>query len=128
LKLDPDNPRAKEFRDQAQTLLEQQVRPIYEEGVRLYNADELAPAMERFQRVLELHPDHADTRAFVARAIERVRSEAVELYKRAYIYEGLGRFREALELYEQALALLPDPKEEYHQKSSERIAELKRKL
>lgn len=128
VELDPSYPRAQEFRDQAQALLEQQVRPIYEEGVRLYNADELAAAMERFQRVLDLHPDHADTRAFVVRVIERVRSEAVELYKRAYIYEGLGRFREALDLYEQALALLPDPKEEYHQKSSERIAELKRKL
>ena len=128
LKLEPNNARAQEFRDQAQTLLEQQVRPIYEEGVRLYNADELSAAMERFQRVLDLHPDHADTRSFVARALERVRSEAVELYKRAYIYEGLGRSREALALYQQSLALLPDPREEYHQKASERIAELNRKL
>ena len=128
LKLEPNNARAQEFRDQAQTLLEQQVRPIYEEGVRLYNADELSAAMERFQRVLDLHPDHADTRSFVARAIERVRSEAVDLYKRAYIYEGLGRFREALALYQESLALLPDPREEYHQKASERIAELKRRL
>lgn len=128
LKLEPGNARAQEFRDQAQTLLEQQVRPIYEEGVRLYNADELSAAMERFQRVLDLHPDHADTRSFVAQAIERVRSEAVDRYKRAYIYEGLGRFREALALYQESLALLPDPREEYHQKASERIVELKRRL
>ena len=128
LKLEPNNARAKEFRDQAGTLLEQQVRPIYEEGVRLYNADELSAAMERFQRVLDLHPDHADTRSFIARAIERVRSEAVDLYKRAYIYEGLGRSREALALYQESLALLPDPSEEYHQKAAERIAELNRKL
>ncbi|GMR23222.1 MAG: hypothetical protein BMS9Abin37_1632 [Acidobacteriota bacterium] len=128
LKLEPNNARAKEFRDQAGTLLEQQVRPIYEEGVRLYNAGELSAAMERFQRVLDLHPDHADTRSFIARAIERVRSEAVDLYKRAYIYEGLGRSREALALYQESLALLPDPSEEYHQKAAERIAELNRKL
>jgi len=128
LKLEPGNARAQEFRDQAGTLLEQQVQPIYEDGVRLYNADELSAAMERFQRVLELHPDHADTRSFIARAIERVRSEAVDLYKRAYIYEGLGRSREALALYQESLALLPDPSEEYHQKAAERIAELKRKL
>ena len=128
LKLEPQNARAKEFRDQAQTLLEQQVRPIYEEGVRLYNADELTAAMERFQRVLDLHPDHADTRSFVARAMERVRSKAVEIYKRAYIYEGLGRSREALALYQESLSLLLDPNEEYHQKASARIAELNRKL
>ena len=128
LKLEPSNARAKEFRDQAGKLLAQQVQPIYEEGVRLYNADELSAAMERFQRVLDLHPDHADTRSFIARAIERVRSEAVDLYKRAYIYEGLGRSREALALYRESLALLPDPSEEYHQKAAERIAELNRKL
>ena len=104
------------------------MQPIYEEGVRLYNADELSAAMEQFQRVLDLHPDHADTRSFVARAIERVRSKAVELYKRAYIYEGLGRSREALALYQESLSLLLDPNEEYHQKASERIAELNRKL
>jgi tetratricopeptide (TPR) repeat protein len=84
--------------------------------------------MERFQRVLDLHPDHADTRSFLSRAIERVRSEAVDLYKRAYIYEGLGRSREALALYRESLALLPDPSEEYHQKAAERIADLNRKL
>ena len=128
LKLEPQNARAKEFRDQAQKLLEQQVRPIYEEGVRLYNADELTAAMERFQRVLDLHPDHADTRSFVVRAMERVRSKAVEIYKRAYIYEGLGRSREALALYQESLSLLLDPNEEYHQKASARIAELNRKL
>lgn len=128
LKLEPGNARAQEFRDQAGKLLEQQVRPIYEEGVRLYNADELSAAMERFQRVLDLHPDHADTRSFMAHAIERVRSEAVDLYKRAYIYEGLGRSREALALYKESLALLPDPSEEYHQKAAERIANLNRKL
>lgn len=128
LKLEPNNARATEFRDQAQALLEEQVRPIYEEGVRLYNADELTAAMERFQRVLDLHPDHADTRSFMAEAIGRIRAEAVELYKRAYIYEGLGRLQEARELYEETLALLPDPNEEYHQKASERIAELNRKL
>ena len=109
-------------------LLEQQVRPIYEDGVRLYNAGELQVAMAQFNRALELHPTHADTRSFLSTAIEKVRSEAVDRYKRAYIYEGLGRSREALELYRETLALLPDPREEYHQKASDRIAELNRKL
>jgi len=128
LKLDPNHARAKEFRDQAAALLEKQVRPIYEDGVRLYNAGELARAMERFQRVLALQPDHADTRSFLSTAMEKVRSEAVDRYKRAYIYEGLGRLREALDLYNETIALLPDPKEEYHQKASARVEELKRKL
>jgi pSer/pThr/pTyr-binding forkhead associated (FHA) protein/tetratricopeptide (TPR) repeat protein len=127
LKLDPKNTRAQEFREQARVLLEEKVRPIYEEGVRLYNNEELAAAMAQFNRVLEIQPDHADTRAFVGRAMERIRSTAVDTYKRAYIYEGLGKFREALELYEQTLALLPDPKEEYHRKAAQRIEELKRK-
>lgn len=128
LQLDPENDRAKDFQAQASDLLEQQVRPIYEEAVRLYNAGEIEAAMREFQRALELHPDHADTRAFLNREMDRVRAEAVDRYKRAYIYEGLGRLREALDLYRQTLALLPDPKEEYHQKASERIAELTRKL
>ena len=128
LKLEPGNARAREFRDQASELLEQQVRPVYEDGVRLYNAGELRAAMAQFNRVLELHPTHAETRSFLSTAMEKVRSEAVDRYKRAYIYEGLGRSREALELYRETLALLPDPREEYHQKASDRIAELNRKL
>lgn len=128
LQIDPGNARANEFRDQAQELLEQQVRPMYEEGVRLYNAGELAPAMKQLQAVLDRHPDHADTRSFLSNAMDRVRSEAVEIYKRAYIYEGLGRLQEAMELYRETLALLPNPREEYHRKASERIQELSRKI
>ena len=127
LKLDPKNARAQEFREQARTLLEQKVQPMYEEGVRLYEADELASAMAQFQRVLALHPNHADTQTFLARATERVRSEAVDRYKRAYIFQGLGRFPEALELYRETLALLPNPREEYHQKASDRIEELEKR-
>jgi len=128
LKLDPSNARAREFRDQASHLLEAKLGPMYDEGVRLYNAGELAPAMAQFQRVLDLNPDHAATKAFMADALGKVRSEAVEIYKRAYIYEGLGKLRDARDLYRQVLALLPNPREEYHQKAQQRIADLDRKL
>ncbi len=128
LKLDPQNSRAREFRDQASQLLEAKLGPMYDEGVRLYNAGELAPAMAQFQRVLDLNPDHADTKAFMANALQKVRSEAVDIYKRAYIYEGLGKLRDARDLYRQCLALLPNPREEYHQKAQQRIADLDRKL
>jgi tetratricopeptide (TPR) repeat protein len=127
LKLDPKNARAQEFREQAQALLEQKVQPMYDEGVRLYEADELAAAMAQFHQVLELHPNHADTQTFLVSATERVRSEAVDRYKRAYIFQGLGRFPEALALYRETLALLPNPREEYHQKASERIEELEKR-
>ncbi len=101
---------------------------MYDEGVRLYNAGELAPAMAQFQRVLDLNPDHAATKTFMANALQKVRSEAVDIYKRAYIYEGLGKLRDARDLYRQCLALLPNPNEEYHQKAQQRIADLDRKL
>ena len=128
LKLDPQNARAREFRDQASHLLEAKLGPMYDEGVRLYNAGELAPAMAQFQRVLDLNPDHAATKAFMGNALRKVRSEAVDVYKRAYIYEGLGKLRDARDLYRQCLALLPNPREEYHQKAQQRIADLDRKL
>ena len=128
LKLDSQNARAREFRDQASHLLEAKLGPMYDEGVRLYNAGELAPAMAQFQRILDLNPDHAATKAFMASALEKVRSEAVDIYKRAYIYEGLGKLRDARDLYRQCLALLPNPREEYHQKAQQRIADLDRKL
>lgn len=128
LRLDPQNARAREFREQASHLLEAKIGPMYEEGVRLYNAGQLAPAMAQFQRILDLNPDHAATRAFMAEAAEKVRSEAVEVYKRAYIYEGLGKLRDARDLYKQCLALLPNPREEYHQKARQRIEDLDRKL
>ena len=128
LEIDSNNARARDFRDQARQLLDQKVKPMYDEGVRLYNNDELVEAMEQFNRVLAIYPDHADTLDFVNRAMERTRSEAIEKYKRAYIYEGLGKLREAKALYEETLALLPDPKEEYHQKANQRIADIDRKL
>ncbi len=128
LKLDSQNARARELRDQASHLLDAKLGPMYDEGVRLYNAGELAAAMTQFQRILDLNPDHAATKAFMADALEKVRSEAVDIYKRAYIYEGLGKLRDARELYRQCLALLPNPREEYHQKAQQRIAELDRKL
>lgn len=128
LKLDSQNARAREFRDQASHLLEAKLGPMYDEGVRLYNAGELAPAMTQFQRILDLNPDHAATKAFMASAAEKVRSEAVDIYKRAYIYEGLGKLRDARDLYRQCLALLPNPREEYHQKAQQRIEDLDRKL
>jgi pSer/pThr/pTyr-binding forkhead associated (FHA) protein/tetratricopeptide (TPR) repeat protein len=128
LRLDPANARARELREQASHLLEAKIGPMYEEGVRLYNAGELAAAMTQLQRILELNPDHAQTKAFMADALEKVRAGAVEIYKRAYIYEGLGKLRDARELYRQCLALLPNPREEYHQKAQQRIAELDRKL
>jgi pSer/pThr/pTyr-binding forkhead associated (FHA) protein/tetratricopeptide (TPR) repeat protein len=128
LGLDPQNARAREFRDQASHLLEAKLQPIYDEGVRLYNAGQLAPAMAQFQRVLDINPDHGPTKTFMANALEKVRSEAVDIYKRAYIYEGLGKLRDARDLYRQCLALLPNPREEYHQKAQQRIADLDRKL
>jgi tetratricopeptide (TPR) repeat protein len=128
LKLDPQNARAREFRDQASHLLEAKIGPMYDEGVRLYNAGELAPAMAQFQRILDLNPDHAATKSFMNEAAEKVREEAIEIYKRAYIYEGLGKLRDARDLYRQCLALLPNPREEYHQKAKQRIEDLDRKL
>jgi pSer/pThr/pTyr-binding forkhead associated (FHA) protein/tetratricopeptide (TPR) repeat protein len=128
LKLDPQNARAREFRDQASHLLEAKIGPMYDEGVRLYNAGELGPAMSQFQRILDLNPDHAATKSFMAQAAGKVRAEAVEIYKRAYIYEGLGKLRDARDLYRQCLALLPNPREEYHQKARQRIEDLDRKL
>jgi tetratricopeptide (TPR) repeat protein len=128
LTLDAGNDRAKEFREQARQLLEKQVQPIYDEGVRLYEANQLTGAVERFTRVLSLYPDHAPTKQFMVKARDRLRQEAIDVYKRAYIYEGLGRLPEALEYYQKALALLPDPKEEYHQKAAERIENLRRKI
>lgn len=125
LELEPQNARAREFREQAQQLLAKQVQPLYEEGVRLYNEGKLAEAVARFNRALSLYPDHGDTRSFLAKAKDRIRQEAIEIYKKGYIYEGLGRLKEALELYRQTLSLLPDPKEEYHQKAAERVERLK---
>jgi len=125
LELDPGNTRAREFREQARELLAKQVQPVYEEGVRLYNEGKLAESVARFNRALSLYPDHADTRSFLAKARDRIRQEAIEIYKKGYIYEGLGRVKEALDLYRQTLELLPDPKEEYHQKAAERVQRLK---
>jgi pSer/pThr/pTyr-binding forkhead associated (FHA) protein/tetratricopeptide (TPR) repeat protein len=128
LKLDPQNARARELRDQASHLLEAKLGPMYDEGVRLYNAGELTAAMTQFQRILDLNPDHAATKAFMVDALAKVRQEAVDIYKRAYIYEGLGKLRDARDLYRQCLALLPNPREEYHQKAQQRIEDLDRKL
>jgi tetratricopeptide (TPR) repeat protein len=123
LKLDPQNSRAREFRDQASQLLEAKLGPMHDEGVRLYNAGELAPAMAQFQRVLDLNPDHAATKAFMANALQKVRSEAVDSQARLHL-RGPGKARDARDLYRQCLALLPNPREEYHQKAQQRIADL----
>lgn len=125
LELEPGNTRAREFREQARELLAKQVQPIFEEGVRLYNEGKLAEAVARFNRALSLYPEHAETGGFLAKAKDRIRQEAIEIYKKGYIYEGLGRLKEALALYRQTLELLPDAKEEYHQKAAERVERLK---
>ncbi len=128
LKLDPGNARARELRERTAGLRDAKLKTMYEEGVRLYDAGELAGAMAQFHRILELNPDHAATNRFLPEVLDRVRSEAVDVYKRAYTYEGMGKLRDARDLYRQCVALLPNPREEYHQKAQERIAELDRKL
>ncbi|MGH9460771.1 MAG: FHA domain-containing protein [Vicinamibacteria bacterium] len=124
LALDPSNARAREFGQRAQDLLEERARPIYEEGVRLFQEGLLLESVARLQRALSIYPDHRATRAFLTDNAAFLREEAANRYKRAYIYEGLGRLKDALELYRQTLALLPDTSEEYHQKAAQKIEKL----
>jgi tetratricopeptide (TPR) repeat protein len=104
--------------------LEERVRPIYEEGVRLFHEGRLLESVARLQHALSIYPDHDATRAFLEENSASLREEAANLYKRAYIYEGLGRLKDALELYRQTLGLLPDTSEEYHRKAAQKIEKL----
>ena len=77
-------------------------------AVRLYEADELAssPWHSFEQEVLALHPNHADTQTFLARATERVRSASRGSHTNALTSSReLGRFPEALELYRETTQL-----------------------
>jgi pSer/pThr/pTyr-binding forkhead associated (FHA) protein/tetratricopeptide (TPR) repeat protein len=125
LDLNPNYPQASNLLNQVKTLLEIKAKPLYDEGTRLYNAGQLAEAMRKFNQVLEIFPDHAPTQQVISQARMKLRAAAQETYRRGYIAEGLGKYREALDLYQKTLNLLPDANEEYHKKAADKISQLK---
>jgi tetratricopeptide (TPR) repeat protein len=128
LDLNPNYPQASNLLNQVKTLLEIKAKPLYDEGTRLYNAGQLAEAMRKFNQVLEIFPDHAPTQQIISQARMKLRAAAQETYRRGYIAEGLGKYREALDLYQKTLNLLPDANEEYHKKAADKISQLKDKV
>lgn len=128
LSMNPNYPQASALRSQIQAQLEAKVKPLYDEGVRLFNAGQIAEAAKKFSQALAIYPDHGPTQQFMNQARNKMRAEAQEAYKRGYINEGLGRYKEALDFYQKTLNLLPDSNEEYHRKAAEKIAQLKDKV
>jgi pSer/pThr/pTyr-binding forkhead associated (FHA) protein/tetratricopeptide (TPR) repeat protein len=128
LSMNSGYPQAANLRGQIQSQLEAKVKPLYDEGVRLFNAGQLVEAANKLSQALAIYPDHQPTQQFLVQARSKLRAEAQEAFRRGYINEGLGRYKEAMDLYQRALNLLPDPNEEYHKKAAEKIAQLKDKV
>jgi pSer/pThr/pTyr-binding forkhead associated (FHA) protein/Flp pilus assembly protein TadD len=128
LSLNPNYPQAASLRGQIQTQLETKVKPLYDEGVRLFNAGQLVESANKLSQALAIYPDHQPTQQFLMQARSKLRAEAQEAFRRGYINEGLGRYKEAMDLYQKSLNLLPDPNEEYHKKAADKIAQLKDKV
>lgn len=128
LSLNPNYPQAASLRGQIQSQLEGKVKPLFDEGVRLFNAGQLSEAANKFNQALTIYPDHQPTQQFLTQARSKLRAEAQEAFRRGYINEGLGRYKEAMDFYQKTLSLLPDPNEEYHKKAADKIAELKDKV
>lgn len=128
LALSPNHPQAGSLRSQIQSQLEAKVKPLYDEGVRLFNAGQVSEAAKKFNQALAIYPDHGPTQQFMIQARSKLRAEAQEAFKRGYINEGLGRYKEAMDFYQKALNLVPDPTEEYHKKAADKIAQLKDKV
>lgn len=128
LSLNPSYPQAANLRSQIQSQLEAKVKPLYDEGVRLFNAGQLVEAASKLSQALAIYPDHQPTQQFLMQARSKLRAEAQEAFRRGYINEGLGRYKEAMDLYQRTLNLLPDPNEEYHKKAADKIAQLKDKV
>ena len=128
LDLNPNYPQAAAMKSQVQAQLEAKAKPFYDDGVRLYNAGKLPEAINAFNQALAQFPDYAPTIQFLSQAQTKIRAEAQELYRKGYISEGLGHYKEALDYYRKTLALLPGSNEEYHKKAADKISQLRDKV
>jgi hypothetical protein len=64
----------------------------------------------------------------MVQARTKCRNEAQVAFKRAYIDEGIGKYKDAMAGYQRTIDLLPDPNEEYHRKAAERMSQLRSKI
>ena len=70
---------------------EGRAKDAFEEGNRLFNADDFAGALAAYDRSLELHPDDPET-----------------LGNRGIAFATLGRYEEALAAHDRSLELRPE--------------------
>jgi pSer/pThr/pTyr-binding forkhead associated (FHA) protein/tetratricopeptide (TPR) repeat protein len=128
LEMNPKHAQAASLQSQLKGLLDVKAKPLYDEGVRLFNAGQLVEGMRKLNQALEAFPDHAPTVQFMVQARTKCRNEAQAAFKRAYIDEGIGKYKDAMAGYQRTIDLLPDPNEEYHRKAAERMSQLKSKI
>jgi pSer/pThr/pTyr-binding forkhead associated (FHA) protein/tetratricopeptide (TPR) repeat protein len=128
LEMNPKHTQAAALHTQLKDLLNMKAKPLYDEGVRLFNAGQLVEGMRKLNQALEAFPDHTPTVQFMVQARTRCRNEAQQAFKRAYIDEGIGKYRDAMAGYQRTIDLLPDANEEYHRKAAERMSQLRSKI
>ena len=93
----------------ASSLKEAIVNMHYERGLRLYKKVQYERAIEEFMSTLELDPDHAQARKYLAAAIKKKNKEiADELYKQASAYYKEKDYQRALDTYKEVLEVMPE--------------------
>jgi tetratricopeptide (TPR) repeat protein len=96
---------------------EEQISEFLQDGVRAYQAGELAAAQKEFTKVIRLSPGHPEALQQLAAVRETVRQESERLYNQGKEYFDANHMDQAIRLWEQILEM--DPSNERAQKRIE---------
>lgn len=80
---------------------------IVQKAARLEGANQLVAAQQQLFAAREIDPSHPGLADAIARVTAKMQQSGEEVFRRARQYDALGRAREAIPLYEQAIQLLP---------------------
>jgi len=74
LEQDPGNATSQRFLEDCQKQLESQVDKFFNQGMDYYAAEDYREAIKMWDRALQINPNHAQSRSFKSRALERLQA------------------------------------------------------
>lgn len=102
-------------------LMEADIKGDYDKAAGLYRSGDMARALVALQKVIAVSPDYRDTKQMMTDALEKVETDARQVYQEGLVYEGLGQQQRAAEKFRKVLKIMPLEDNKYYRQAQEKL-------
>ncbi len=117
----PEPAKARNSLRELRVFLNKAAQPNFSKGMTCYQKADYSCALQQFNMVLEIYPEHRKAADLVADILPKQEEKAKRLYQDGLVYEGINNIEAAIEKWQQALVEMPLATNEYRVKTLRKL-------